>query len=410
MTNSVAQDAADGRGRVLAVISIATILALSIWFSTNAIGPALEREKGFSTSDLSWLTIAVQLGFVVGTLISAFLNLPDRIPARVLFAVATGVGALLNLGVVPLDGFGLVFLVRFGTGVALAGVYPTAMKIVSGWFQSGRGAALGAMIAALTIGSGSPHLLRSVFVDNWEITVYGSSLLAAAGGLLVLAFGADGPFDVRGARFNPKTMFDVFTDRGQRLTLLGYLGHMWELYAMWAWIGAYLAAVYGARTILGGSIAFSSALAFTVFLAGAAGSVLGGLAADRYGRTLVTSVAMVLSGGSALFIGFLPMEWGLVIGVVALVWGASVIADSAQFSTAITELSEPQYRGTTLTFQTGLGFALTVFTIWLVPELEDTFGWGIAWAVLAIGPALGTVAMLRLRSLPESKKLAAGRR
>jgi MFS family permease len=151
-------------------------------------------------------------------------------------------------------------------------------------------------------------------------------------------------------------------------------------------------------------------LAFTVFLAGAAGSVLGGLAADRYGRTLATSVAMVLSGGSALFIGFLPMEWGLVIGVVAIVWGASVIADSAQFSTAITELSEPQYRGTTLTFQTGLGFALTVFTIWLVPQLEDAFGWGIAWAVLAIGPALGTVAMLRLRSLPESNKLAAGRR
>ncbi len=119
---------------------------------------------------------------------------------------------------------------------------------------------------------------------------------------------------------------------------------------------------------------------------------------------------MVLSGGSALFIEFLPMEWGLVIGVVAIVWGASVIADSAQFSTAITELSEPQYRGTTLTFQTGLGFALTVFTIWLVPQLEDAFGWGIAWAVLAIGPALGTVAMLRLRSLPESNKLAAGRR
>ena len=410
MADSVSQNPVGSRGRVLAVISVATILALSIWFSTNAIGPALEREKGFSTPDLSWLTIAVQLGFVAGTLISAFLNLPDRIPARLFFAAATGVGAFLNLSVVLLDEFGLVFLVRFGTGMALAGVYPTAMKIVSGWFQAGRGAALGAMIAALTIGSGSPHLLRSVFVDNWEVTVYGSSLLAAAGGLLVLAFGADGPFDVRGARFNSRTMFAVFTDRGQRLTLFGYLGHMWELYAMWAWIGSYLAVVYGTRTIFGGSIAFSSVMAFTVFLAGAAGSVLGGLAADRYGRTLATSVAMVLSGGSALFIGFLPMEWTVIIGLVAILWGASVIADSAQFSTAITELSEPQYRGTTLTFQTGLGFALTVFTIWLVPQLEDAFGWGIAWAVLAIGPALGTLAMLRLRSLPESRRLAAGRR
>ena len=410
MTDNVIQVPSSGRGRVLAVISIATILALSIWFSTNAIGPALEREKGFSTSDLSWLTIAVQLGFVFGTLISALLNLPDRIPPRVLFAAATGIGALLNVAVVPLEGFAWVFLARLGTGIALAGVYPTAMKIVSGWFQSGRGAALGAMIAALTIGSGSPHLLRSAFVDNWEATVYGSSLLAAVGGLLVLAFGADGPFDVRGARFNPRTMFAVFTDRGQRLTLMGYLGHMWELYAMWAWIGAYLAAVYGSRTIFGGGIALSSVMAFTVFLAGAAGSVLGGLAADRYGRTLATSLAMVLSGGSALFIGFLPLEWTVVIGVVAIVWGASVIADSAQFSTAITELSEPQYRGTTLTFQTGLGFALTVFTIWLVPQLEDAFGWGVAWAVLAIGPALGTVAMLRLRSLPESLNLAEGRR
>jgi len=282
---------------VLAVVSLATILALSIWFSTNAIGPALEREKGFSTSDLSWLTIAVQIGFVAGTLISAALNLADRIPARAFFAGAAGVGALLNAAVVPLDGFGWAFLVRFGTGVALAGVYPTAMKIVSGWFQGGRGAALGAMIAALTIGSGSPHLLRSAFVDNWEVTVYGSSLLAVGGGLLVLAFGADGPFDVRGARFNPKTMFAVFTDRGQRLTLFGYLGHMWELYAMWAWIGAYLAAVYGTRTIFGGGMELSSAMAFAVFGAGAVGSVVGGLGAERQVRAVHRVSADGVDGG-----------------------------------------------------------------------------------------------------------------
>ena len=168
--------------------------------------------------------------------------------------------------------------------------------------------------------------------------------------------------------------------------------------------------MYGTRTLLGGGLEPSSALAFAVFGAGAVGSVLGGLAADRFGRTLTTSVAMVLSGGSALVIGFLPVEWTLVIGLVALIWGATVIADSAQFSTAITELSEPQYRGTTLTFQTGLGFALTAFTIWLIPVLEEAWGWGVAWAVLAAGPALGTLAMLRLRALPESLRLAGGHR
>ena len=397
-------------GRVLGIVSLATILTLSIWFSTNAIGSALEREKGLSTSDLSWLTIAVQIGFVAGTLASAALNLADRIRPRALFAAAALVGAALNAAVVPLESFGWIFFARFATGTALAGAYPTAMKIVSGWFQGARGAALGTMIAALTLGSGSPHLLRSVFVDNWEVTVFGSSLLAVGGGLLMLSFGADGPFDISGTRFNPRAMLKTLTDRGQRLALLGYLGHMWELYAMWAWIGAFLGSVYGARTLLGSGLELSSALAFAVFGAGAVGSILGGIVADRYGRTLITSLAMVFSGGSALVIGFLPVEWTLVIGLVALFWGATVIADSAQFSTAITELSEPQYRGTALTFQTGLGFALTAFTIWLIPVLEEAWGWGIAWAVLGAGPAVGTLAMLRLRALPESLHLAGGQR
>ncbi|MCZ6614369.1 MAG: MFS transporter [Chloroflexi bacterium] len=413
MSDLTAQDrgqVAGTRRRMLGIVSVTTILVLSIWFSTNAIGPALEQEKGLSTVDLSWLTIAVQVGFVMGTLISAVFNLADRVPARMLFACAAWTGAALNAAVVPLEGIALLASVRFATGIALAGVYPTAMKIVSGWFQGGRGAALGVMIAALTIGSGSPHLLRSMFVGNWEATVFGSSLLASLGGLLVLAFVRDGPFDVGGARFNPRTMLNIFTDRGQRLTLFGYLGHMWELYAMWAWIGAFLGMVYGTGSLFGGRIDLSSAVVFATFGAGAAGSVLAGIAADRYGRTLTTSFAMLLSGASALVIGFLPVDWTVAIGVVALVWGAAIIADSAQFSTAMTELCEPQYRGTALTFQTGLGFALTVFTIWLVPVLEDAVGWGVAWAALAVGPALGTVAMLRLRATPDALKLADGRR
>ncbi|MDA1258223.1 MAG: MFS transporter [Chloroflexi bacterium] len=405
-----ATDVAAQRRKTLAVVSIATLFGLSVWFSTNAVGPALEAEKGFSTGDLAWLTIAVQLGFVAGTLISAVTNLSDLVNARFVFGASAAIAGLLNLGVIPLDGFGEVLVVRFATGIFLAGVYPPGMKIISGWFQSGRGIALGVMIGALTIGSGSPHLLRSAFVDNWEATIAGSSALAGVSAVLVVLLVRDGPYDVSGAKFNPRYLLRAFAERGSRLTLIGYLGHMWELYAMWAWIGTFLAVVYGTRTVLGTGFELASAVAFAVFVAGAIASYAAGAAAERWGRALTTSVAMLVSGGSALFVGFLPIDMEILIAVVVLIWGASVIADSAQFSTAMTELGEPAYRGTLLTFQTGLGFALTAVSIKLVPVVEEASGWGWAFAILAIGPAIGITAMMRLRMVPESLKLAGGRR
>jgi MFS family permease len=194
------------------------------------------------------------------------------------------------------------------------------------------------------------------------------------------------------------------------MVFLGYLGHMWELYAMWAAIPTFLAAVYGMRILAGDSLDLASLVTFAVFLAGAAGCVYAGVISERWGRTATTSAAMLISGGSALFIGFLPMEWGVVIGIVALVWGASVIADSGQFSAALTELTDGAYRGTALTFQTGMGFLLTIVPIWLVPRVAESWGWGWAFAMLAVGPILGTVAMLRLRAMPESLACAQGRR
>ena len=410
LTDPQARDIAAERRKALVVVSLATLFGLSVWFSTNAVGPALEVEKGFSTSDLAWLTIAIQLGFVAGTLVIAVTNLADLVKARYLFGVSAGVAGVLNLGVIPLDGFGPVLAVRFATGIFLAGVYPPGMKIISGWFQSGRGIALGVMIGALTIGSGSPHLLRSAFVDNWEATIVGSSLLAGLSAVLVVTLTRDGPYDVRGAKFNPRYMLRVFSERGPRLTLFGYLGHMWELYAMWAWIGVFLGTIYGARTVLGSGFELASAIAFAVFAAGAIASYAAGAMAERWGRAYTTSLAMLISGASALVVGFLPVDWEWAIAVLVLVWGASVIADSAKFSTAMTELGDPAYRGTLLTFQTGLGFALTAVSIRLVPIIADSYGWGWAFAILAIGPALGIVAMMRLRSLPESLKLAGGRR
>ncbi len=410
-----AESATDGehpkRWRTLGLISIATVFALSVWFSTNAIAPALETARGFSGADIAWLTIAVQLGFVLGTLIIAITNLADLMNTRKLFAICAVLAGASNAALVFVPGgFATALILRLLSGVFLGGVYPPGMKILSGWFRSGRGIAIGTMIGALTLGSGSPHLLRSVFVSQWELTLYLSSILAVVAGAIVYFLVRDGPLDVPAHRFNPRYLIQTLRVRATRMVFFGYLGHMWELYAMWAWISSFLAVVYGTRSLIGESLDLASLVTFRVFVAGAAGCIAAGFFAERYGRTLATSVAMVISGGTALFIGFLPHEWGLVIAVAALVWGASVVADSAQFSTALTELSEDAYRGTALAFQTGLGFLLTIVTIWLVPVLAGYIGWGPAFAMLAIGPILGTAAMLRLRSMSESKAMALGRR
>ncbi len=234
--------------------------------------------------------------------------------------------------------------------------------------------------------------------------------MAVLGGGIVYFLVQDGPHDVRARQFNPRYLIQTIKVPATRMVFFGYLGHMWELYAMWAWISSYLAVVYGTNSLIGESLDLASLITFLVFIAGAAGCVAAGIFAERFGRTLATSVAMVISGGTALFIGFLPHEWGLVIAVAALVWGASVVADSAQFSTGLTELSEDAYRGTALAFQTGLGFLLTIVPIWLLPIVAESLGWGLAFAMLAIGPFLGTAAMLRLRSMNESTAMAMGHR
>ncbi|PKB81152.1 MAG: hypothetical protein BZY88_07015 [SAR202 cluster bacterium Io17-Chloro-G9] len=399
------------RWRTLGFLSITTVFALSVWFSTNAIAPALETARGFSGADIAWLTITVQLGFVLGTLIIAITNLADLMNTRTLFAICAVLAGASNVALVFLPGgFGTALVLRLLSGVFLGGVYPPGMKILSGWFRSGRGIAIGVMIGALTLGSGSPHLLRSVFVSQWELTLYLSSILAVLAGAIVYFLVQDGPLDVPARHFNPRYLIQTLKVPATRMVFFGYLGHMWELYAMWAWISSYLAVVYGTNSLIGGSLDLASLVTFLVFVAGAAGCVAAGFFAERYGRTLATSVAMVISGGTALYIGFLPHEWGLVIAVAALIWGASVVADSAQFSTGLTELSEDAYRGTALAFQTGLGFLLTIVPIWLVPVLADSVGWGLAFAMLAAGPILGTAAMLRLRSMDESTAMAMGRR
>jgi MFS family permease len=398
------------KSRALILVSFATFFSLSVWFSTSAISGALEVEKSIDESSMAILTIAVQLGFVFGTLLIAVTNLSDLINARTLFAYAAVLAALANLLVIPFDSTPALIAARFATGAFLGGVYPPAMKVISGWYTKGRGFALGTMVGALTIGSGSPHLLRSVFSENWQAVIIGSSVLAISGGLILKFLVKDGPHEVRGAKFNPKYLIGAISQRGPRLALTGYLGHQWELYAMWAWIGSFMLYIVGEKSLIGDRLDLASALTFLVFAVGAVASSYAGIWSEKIGRTAVTSIAMVISGGVAAFIGFIPPEMTVLIVILAMIWGASVIADSAQFSTAMTELSDPAYRGTMLTFQTGIGFALTAASIWLLPIVKDSSGWGWAFAMLALGPVVGTAAMLRLRSLPESVNLAGGKR
>jgi MFS family permease len=397
--------------RQLTLLSLAELFALSLWFSASAVLPALTREWGLTGSGAAGLTIAVQAGFIVGTLASALVNLPDVFSARRVMTIGIVLGAAAN-GALALwaSSLGPGLLLRFATGLCLAGAYPPAMKIMATWFREGRGLAIGILVGALTIGSAIPHLIPGLTDLPWRGTLLTASVLALVGAAVVRLFVVEGPHRFPAARFDVRMAAAIFGERGPRLACFGYLGHMWELYAMWAWIAAFLAASLEARG--GGRYAGlnASGAAFVVIALGALGCWAGGVVSDRWGRTTLTMIAMALSGACALLIGFTFGGPPWLTLLVAIGWGVTIIADSAQFSTAITELSAPAYVGTALTTQTCAGFALTMLSIWLIPPLVTRVGWRWAFAALAIGPALGIVAMGRLRALPEASRLAGGRR
>ncbi len=381
---------------------------MSLWFSGSAVVPALAREWQISSSEANWLTLSVQLGFVAGTLLSALFNLPDILSPRHLFALTAIAGAIVN-GAFGLWAHEIAYAIalRFLTGMFLAGVYPPAMKILATWFRRGRGLALGVLVGALTLGKATPYLVNGIGSANWRYNVLFVSVLAVGAALIVVLFISDGPLALPAARFDWTQLGKVFRNRGMRLANFGYFGHMWELYAMWTWIPFMIRASLSLRK---SDPKLAEVASFVVIGCGAAGCVIAGLIADRIGRTIVTSGAMAISGSCCLLIGFAFGAHPIFLLAIAAIWGASVVADSAQFSACVTELGDPRYLGTALTIQTCFGFLLTTISIELVSRIERVAGWRYAFVILAPGPLFGVVSMLRLRRLPEAQQIAHGKR
>lgn len=389
-----APDVGASRWRMLALLSVAEVLGMSVWFGATAVAPLLGERWGMAQADGGWLSTAVQLGFVVGTAMAGVLNLADVVPSRSYFALAAVASAVANASLLAAPGFALALASRFVTGMCLAGVYPPAMKMIATWFAGRRGLAIGTIVGALTIGKAAPYLIRAIPGADAVMVIgvsSGTALVAAA----IVWFGyRDGPHEFPRRPFSWSLARSVLRSREYRLVLAGYGGHMLELYSCWVWIPAFLAASVAASAA---SSANLSLLAFSAIAVGAIGCVLGGAIADRVGHARLVVYALALSGSCALLT---PLVFGrslTLLSALVLLWGIAVIADSAQFSTLVTTTVPAHAVGTALTLQTSIGFLLTTISIQLVPPVVGLVGWRYAFPMLALGPLLGIVAMSRLR-------------
>ena len=393
------EDTDPRRWRMLTLLACAELLGMSLWFAASAVSSQLGARWQLSSSAVGWITAIVQLGFVLGTAVSAFLNLADIVPARRLFALSAILGSVANATVLITPSYRGLLACRLLTGFALAGVYPPAMKMISTWFRARRGLAVGTVVGALTVGKAGPYLIHAVPGAGTVPVVLSASIAAFIAALLVLLFYREGPFPFPPRPFSWGLVAIVVRERRWRLATGGYLGHMFELYSAWTWIPTFVAYSAAAMGMPAGKTRESLAalVAFCAIAIGGVGCVWGGIIADRRGREWLVTMAMAASGVCALLIGFAFGKTLWLLIPIALAWGFFVIADSAQFSVLVTESVPPHAVGTALTIQTSLGFLLTMISIQLVPPVATAIGWRWAFAMLAAGPAVGIAAIRRLQ-------------
>jgi MFS family permease len=394
----MSEDSHPDRWRALALLALAELLGMSLWFAGTAVAPMLQVRWSLDATEVGWLTAIVQLGFVVGTAVAAILNLADLVPSRYYVAMSATLGAAANALLLVRGGYTLALISRFFSGFFLAGVYPPAMKMAATWFRSRRGLAIGVIVGALTVGKALPFLVKAFSWRDASMVIGMSSAFALTGAVIIATTYRDGPYPFSPRPFSWALVRSVAGVHRWRLATGSYLGHMFELYSFWTWIPAFLAAS-AAATRRAPNESIMALTAFVVIAFGAAGCVWGGVAADRRGRERVITIALAASGSCALLAGvFFGLDLRVTAAMTA-VWSFFVIADSAQFSALVTESVPAHAVGTALTMQTCLGFLLTLISIQLVPPVVARTGWGWAFAMLALGPALGIMAIGRLARL-----------
>jgi len=389
--------------RSSALLIVANIFAMSLWFIASAILPDMLREVMISPFRQAALASAVQVGFVSGALVIALIGLADRYDPRWIFCFSALMASFANYLLIYADiGSDFAIGLRFVVGLFLSGVYPVAMKIAIGWGQKDRGFMAGLVVGALTIGAAVPHLFSFLGGAEWRYGVIVTSCLGVTGGLLVLATKL-GPFDVRGSSFNSKAIGLAWSNKLIRYAYLGYLCHMWELYAMWTWLSTLLGVSFFYHYQQGFAEQLASLVTFWAIALGGVAAILAGRLADRYGKANITIYAMLLSGGAALgtALSFGGPVWLTIF--FAVIWGITIIPDSAQFSALVADDAPGELSGSLLTLQIALGFTLTIFTVQVTPVAALIFGWPTTIVLMALGPFFGIFAMRRYQNFADSK-------